>query len=369
MKVLVLHPPMYPVNYDFYNYLGEYVDLTIFQFGEHPVHHKHWHSDNLKGLARNFQLKVFGKGPVTFKNVLFSLKFKEVKDLSPDIVLSIAFWLPSLYFSLLSIIMKFKFVILTNAIIETEKNNSVIKHLFRKIICKNTIFIVSASELTNDYLERLVEQDKIRLSVQTIDIDCWRNDILSLKTKKQLRQELEIPINVNVILGVGNFIKKKNWLCIMKSLRNLDDVLFILIGRGSDLMEYRSYIKQHDLETKVLILDVIQGTELKKYYKLSDLFILPSLYDQFGFVVPEALASGLPVICSKNTGASCLINNGINGYVFDPDEFILDELIINTIDNLEYFQDNAYESIKHKELEYRAKQFYNIFKEAIGRNL
>jgi glycosyltransferase involved in cell wall biosynthesis len=47
----------------------------------------------------------------------------------------------------------------------------------------------------------------------------------------------------------------------------------------------------------------------------SDVLVLPSLSDAFGLVVTEALASGLPVIVTPNTGASELIEDGREGFV------------------------------------------------------
>jgi len=50
-------------------------------------------------------------------------------------------------------------------------------------------------------------------------------------------------------------------------------------------------------------------------FQTSDIFVFPSIEDGFAFVVAEALACGLPVITTKNTGASDLIEAGKNGEV------------------------------------------------------
>ena len=48
--------------------------------------------------------------------------------------------------------------------------------------------------------------------------------------------------------------------------------------------------------------------------------ILPSTEEQFGFVVLEALALGIPVIVSENVGARDLhVRTGVNGFIFEPD--------------------------------------------------
>ena len=48
--------------------------------------------------------------------------------------------------------------------------------------------------------------------------------------------------------------------------------------------------------------------------------MLPSRYEPFGNVHLEALASGLPVIASARAGGSEVIEEGVNGYVVDPDD-------------------------------------------------
>ncbi|MBW8865050.1 MAG: glycosyltransferase family 4 protein [Verrucomicrobia bacterium] len=48
-------------------------------------------------------------------------------------------------------------------------------------------------------------------------------------------------------------------------------------------------------------------------YQTSDLFLFPSIEDGFAIVVAEALACGLPVITTPNTGASDLVQPGVNG--------------------------------------------------------
>ncbi|BAY60600.1 putative glycosyl transferase [Calothrix brevissima NIES-22] len=54
---------------------------------------------------------------------------------------------------------------------------------------------------------------------------------------------------------------------------------------------------------------------LNQYYSQASLIILPSLIDGFGLVVLEAMACGIPVIVTANTGASDIITNGVEGFI------------------------------------------------------
>jgi glycosyltransferase involved in cell wall biosynthesis len=66
----------------------------------------------------------------------------------------------------------------------------------------------------------------------------------------------------------------------------------------------------------------VPQARLPEYYRDADVFVIASLEDGYAMVVPQALACGLPVICTVNTGAAELIDEGVNGFVVpirDPD--------------------------------------------------
>ena len=62
-----------------------------------------------------------------------------------------------------------------------------------------------------------------------------------------------------------------------------------------------------------------QYGDLPAYYGLAQAFILPSTEEQWGNVVNESMACGLPVLVSTRCGcATTLVRNGVNGFTFDP---------------------------------------------------
>lgn len=362
MKIIVLHPPMYPVNHEFYNLLGRYTDLIVYQFGEHPVHHTKWISVKIRQGKVYYKLKIFGKGAVSFTSLLNPSFVVGIVRERPDMVLSIAFWMPSFYVSVLKAFLSYKIIILTNMISATETHVSKSKQILRKFIGNQTDAFISASELTTEYLSLHFLKTEIYLSLQTINVKIWNENFNQLSNKNELVKKLNIPIGKKIMLGVGNYIEKKNWKSVLQVMQNIDQVFFLLIGSGEQENEYIKIIQELRIENKVSIIGRKEGRALLEYFKISDFLIFPSHYDQFGFVVPEAMCSGLPVICTTNAGASTLIKDGLNGcFINSVDDMA--KAIKYTVLNLDDMKNNAYNTMLNHTLETRVEEFVSIFKD------
>ena len=77
--------------------------------------------------------------------------------------------------------------------------------------------------------------------------------------------------------------------------------------------------------------------DLFRLYSNCDVFLFPSLGDGFGFVVIEAMAAGMPIICSKNSVGSDAIRDYENGFTFQAGDN--DEMIKRIL----YFVENRFE--------------------------
>lgn len=78
---------------------------------------------------------------------------------------------------------------------------------------------------------------------------------------------------------------------------------------------FKLCVKLLGLENRVELLG--KQKSMDDYYKSIDCYVLPSLNEAFGLVVPEAAMNFKPSIVSSTTGVAELINDGENGFIFD----------------------------------------------------
>jgi len=104
---------------------------------------------------------------------------------------------------------------------------------------------------------------------------------------------------------------------LLEAARRASVELWLLGSRRPEIERFlRDYAADHTW------LGAVPQARLPEYYREADVFVIASLEDGYAMVVPQALACGLPVICTVNTGAAELIEEGVNGFVVpirDPD--------------------------------------------------
>jgi glycosyltransferase involved in cell wall biosynthesis len=138
-----------------------------------------------------------------------------------------------------------------------------------------------------------------------------------------LRVELKLP--EKYFLASNRFIEKKNLFRLLEAFAGYrlaagkNAWKLVLMGDGplkEDLLKQRDRL---ELTEDVFMPGFRQYKELPIYYGLASAFVHASTVEQWGLVVNEAMASGLPVLVSERCGcARDLVVNGRNGFTFDP---------------------------------------------------
>jgi glycosyltransferase involved in cell wall biosynthesis len=137
------------------------------------------------------------------------------------------------------------------------------------------------------------------------------------------RARLRLP--ARFFLASSRFVAKKNLFRLLdayalyRGRSGPDHWRLVLLGDGELRSSIMSRIARLDLVEDVRLPGFKQYNELPTYYGLAGALVHASTSEQWGLVVNEAMASGLPVLVSKRCGcAPDLVEDGLNGFTFDP---------------------------------------------------
>jgi len=135
-----------------------------------------------------------------------------------------------------------------------------------------------------------------------------------------LRDSLGVGRGDVVVLFVGmNFARKglRSLLRAVSQLRNKEKYRILIVGKGN-IYRYKKLAQDLGLNGVAIFCGLQHN--MPAFYGSADVFVLPSYYEPFGNVCLEAMACGLPVIATRETGASELILHGRSGFVMGHPE-------------------------------------------------
>ncbi|HMK61288.1 MAG TPA: glycosyltransferase family 4 protein [Dissulfurispiraceae bacterium] len=186
-------------------------------------------------------------------------------------------------------------------------------------IFKNTPLIVANSNMVREQIHRYygTSLDKIAVAYNGVDLTKFTPANRS-EWRLRIRSELGIADAARVILFVGSGFRRKglemliNALPAVKKAFKGERIVVVVIGKG-DSSSYTETATRLDARDNILFLGPRSGIE--KFYAAADIFVLPTVYDPFSNACLEAMASGLPVVTTRNNGAAEIIEEGKEGFV------------------------------------------------------
>lgn len=160
--------------------------------------------------------------------------------------------------------------------------------------------------------------------VPGIGIDTQRES-LSQKEKEEKRKELGIPQDAFLITNAAEFTPNKNQKTVIEAIEQLHNpnIYFVMCGIGQKKAELEQYVKEHGLEEHIRFVGF--RNDLHEILQTSDCFVLSSFREGLSVALMEAMAEGLPVVCSRIRGNVDLIKDGEGGILISPqkrDEYI-----------------------------------------------
>lgn len=129
------------------------------------------------------------------------------------------------------------------------------------------------------------------------------------------------------ITMVGRLVTQKNPMMFVKTCKALtelrDDVFCRIIGAGFDdqwKTVIEQYIEEHALQEKLTIIQWMDRSDLLSTLRNTDVFVMTSAFESFGYVAAEAQMLEVPVVATNVDGFNEIIENGVTGYLVEPND-------------------------------------------------
>lgn len=311
MKVFILTTVLAPYRIDYFNELGKLCDLTVcFETKTDDTRDKRWFKSDFTDFKAIF-LRNWDKPQWRIRTDLF----KYMGSTDYDIAIAFEYSTPTaILFMLLNSLMRKPYCINGDGGFISD---NLVKSVIKRFFIKKAEACLSSGKMAAQYFmhygaikERIFYHNFTSISKGDI-ID----QPITAEEKAIYKSDLDIP-HKKTAIAVGQFIYRKGFDILIKAWNEVSPEYHLLIvGGGEKEQEYIKLIEEFNLGN-VEIIGFKKKDELVKYYRASDLFILPTREDVWGLVINEAMASGLPIITTDRCVAGLeLITDYENGFI------------------------------------------------------
>ena len=320
-KLLIFHPYLATYRIDLYNRFAQDYDVRVVLSG---------HPNEISGLGYNlekvnaqakFDFKYYNNGHFWGRQQITTIYFRVIKEFKPDIVLCHENGFNTLAAIVLKPIYKYKLFLTCDDSVQMACSYGKKRRLLRNFVVKHVDGFLVVCPKTKAFLEKNYPDAKCKF----IYFPIIQNDeflALKINSSKVVARKYLSQYNIEnkkIILFVGRYDPVKNLPLLINSYcktKSPDDML-VLVGDGEMKKEISQQIIGLGLENNVIQTGLLYAEDLYAWYYLADAFVLPSQKEPFGAVVNEALVAGCFCVVSNHAGAHSLIQDGINGLVFE----------------------------------------------------
>ncbi|MDW5290739.1 glycosyltransferase family 4 protein [Formosa sp. PL04] len=223
--------------------------------------------------------------------------------------------------------------------IYTKKNAAWSKRWFLKSMLSSHI-AYNHPEMKSQFFSHWLLRNKVGFIPHGIDLKQFKPN-----AKPKIKED-----GIFKMCCIGNIGDNKNQLYILEQLKALPETIHLYLFGNADpdyLMRCKTYLKKEKLEQRVHFREFVPNNQLATVLNNFDVFLLVSKREGLPVSILEALACGVPVLCSESGGGTNYIfKAGKGGVVFDlshPLEF--KELLLDYVQNKVYFQQKKREAV------------------------
>jgi glycogen synthase len=171
--------------------------------------------------------------------------------------------------------------------------------------------VITCSHYMRGHVADIFDIDEDRITVIPNGID--PRDLRPVGDLEALRAEFAAP-HERLVLLVGRLVYEKGFQLALDALpgvmARVGNVRFLVAGSGTHEAELRAQAERLGLTDRGVFLGWIGDDALHSLYRIADLCVVPSIYEPFGLVALEAMASGCPCIVADTGGLREVVPSG-----------------------------------------------------------
>lgn len=233
----------------------------------------------------------------------------------------------------------------------------------RARILQSASAVIGVSEKVSDAIRQKLPAEKVFTVYNGVDTDLF---------KVQQKDNGDIL----KIVGVGRLIRTKGYHILVEAVRRLQgkypNISVEIVGDGPEQDNLTKLIKEASLEDVITLAGRKNYAGVADSLMAADLFVLPSYYEALGCVYLEAMGCGLPAIGVKGMGIDEIIEDGVNGYIVNPentDDLIgkLERFINLSADERKQMSDKAFQTAKEYTWTNSAITLEKVYKEILAK--
>ncbi|SRR5271165_467468 len=244
--------------------------------------------------------------------------FRELAKFKPHVIFTTGFGIWTLCALLYKLVTGARVIVLWDGCSAYSSSRiSRVRHWFRRSMAPFFDFGVSNMREGVAYMSEILGIPKKRLlsyPYQVADLAILDSSASDHRVPERMRPSF---------LFVGAINARKGWRYLLEASallvkKGTDKFSVLFVGAGNQEQELLASIASLGLGHIAHHVGPVPYHQIASYYKEADVFVFPTTEDVWGLVLIEAMAFGLPVMCSKYAGSREMVEHDENGFIVDP---------------------------------------------------
>lgn len=240
--------------------------------------------------------------------------------------------------------------------------NRIIYKTIEKWICCGMDANLGMNQEELDYLQSLNPKTAYSVHGIGLNLDKFQKEG---RPRNEVRAVFGVDEEDKLIVSVGELDDNKNHATVIKALTMLEhkNFKYVVCGVGPNKEMLTKMAADAGLSDKVILAGY--RSDIPDILHAADLFVFPSFHEGLPVSALEAMACGLPLVCSQIRGNVDIVKGGENGFLFEPQDYLtlaiaIDRLIANQ-ELAKVFGEKNKEIVKDFSLESLIKELTIIY--------